>query len=156
LRHGPEASKSDPLYLDTGRAISGDFPSSTRAEMAVHLQVAYVIKSTPKVNIMIAGGPSFVSVKQSLVSGVEWADKYPFDTATFTKATGSDVSKSKLGFNVGLDASYYLSPSLGIGVMARYVAVKVDLPAEGDAVSVNGGGLQAGVGLRLRIPRRSR
>jgi hypothetical protein len=67
-----------------------------------------------------------------------------------TTPTVVAVNESGNGFggNVGADLSTFFSDRYGFGVFVRYLAANVDLPS---AAGVKAGGVQAGVGLRLRF-----
>jgi len=67
-----------------------------------------------------------------------------------TTPTVVAVNESGNGFggNVGADLSTFFSDRYGFGVFVRYLATNVDLPS---AAGVKAGGVQAGVGLRLRF-----
>lgn len=78
------------------------------------------------------------------------------DLATATVVTGTQnlttavttQSKSAIGFNVGGEGNYRLAPNYLLGIFVRYTMGKTDLPAVPD---LKVGGLQAGLGLRLRF-----
>ena len=97
-------------------------------------------------------GPSFFSVNQGLVDSVSWTDSYPYDTASFTKATTSTFSASKVGFEGGADVAYYFSRNIGIGLMAAVAKAEVSgTNSDKTTISVSVGGSTVGAGLRLRF-----
>jgi hypothetical protein len=139
-----------PFFFNTPRALSGTTSPLERSETAVHIQAAYVIASK-RVNVAIAGGPTFFNVSQDLVADAAYTDPYPHDAVTFTSATTSKVSESKLGFNAGVDIGVKLSKSFGVGGLVRFSRASVTFPLANTAsgVSVDVGGLQAGGGVRF-------
>src|SRR5205823_8480707 len=58
------------------RAISGGTPLLERSETAVHVQAAYVISSN-RVDVAVAGGPTFFNVSQDLAADVIAAEPHP-------------------------------------------------------------------------------
>jgi hypothetical protein len=147
-----DASIPHPFYFNQDRTISGSFSPSRRTELAVHVQAAFMIPAGRKVLVTVAGGPSIFNVRQSLVTGVQFSESYPFDTAEFTSADSEEVSKSAVGFNVGIDVAYYFSRTIGVGGLVRYATARVPLGGKSGSLKVDAGGFQAGVGLRVRIP----
>ncbi len=144
------SSVPHPLYFNQPRTITGDATSVTRTERAVHVQVMYLWKSSGALRLAISGGPSFFTVEQELVTDVTVSQSYPYDTATFGSATTTRVKASKAAFNVGADVMWMFTPNMGVGGIARFSKVSVDLDAPGNrTVPVDAGGGYAGGGLRL-------
>jgi hypothetical protein len=141
-----------PFFFNTGRAVAAT-TDLKRSETGVHLQAAYVIPAGRKMLITVAGGPSFFSVTQSLVDSVQFAESYPYDSAALQPVTAANVSKSVTGYNGGVDLGYYFTRAIGVGVMARYAGATASLPVKDGSVSTKVGGFQAGVGVRVRIPK---
>jgi hypothetical protein len=138
-----------PFFFNAPRSISGTAPGLERSEVAAHIQAVYVV-SSGKIDVAIAGGPSWFNLKQDLVTDVAYAETYPYDTAAFTKATTSRVTASKLGFNVGADVGVHFTRNVGAGGIVRFSRASVALAgANGVSVTVDAGGLQVGGGLRL-------
>jgi hypothetical protein len=139
-----------PFFFNTARAISGTTSPLERSETAVHIQAAYVFVSG-RVDVAIAGGPSFFNVSQDLVADATYAEAYPYDTATFSAATVSKVSATKLGFNAGVDVGVKLSKNVGVGGLIRFsrATVNFPLPNTASGVSTDVGGIQASGGVRF-------
>ena len=140
-----------PFYFDAARPISGSTPIE-RSENAVHLQAVWVIPVGRRLLIAPGAGPSFFSVKQTLVQSVSYTESYPYDTATFASASVTQPSASAVGFGASVDVGYYFTRYLGIGGLVRYARATVELPSHDSKVSVDAGGFEAGVGLRIRFP----
>lgn len=139
-----------PFFFNTPRTFTGSASSLERSETGVHVQAAYVV-SSKHVDVAIAGGPTFFNVSQDLVADAAYADVYPYDTVTFTSATVSKVSATKVGFNVGGDVGWKFSKNVGVGGLIRFSRATVNFPLAGAAsgVNVDVGGVQAGGGIRF-------
>lgn len=137
-----------PFFFNRARAVSGDASSLTRDETAVHLQALWMIPTRRRWQLAIAGGPSWFSVGQDLVSDVTVTQTYPYDTATFARATAVHRMRSQIGFNAGADLSYLLRAHVGLGVGITYSHASVPLD---DTVTVDAGGAHVGGGLRFRF-----
>jgi len=143
------ASVPHPFFFRQPRNISGA-TKTTRREIAGHIRGVYLIPGR-RLDVMIFGGPSLFSVRQTLVTDVTYSETYPFDTATFTAAqTTNATAKLATGFHVGLDVGWKLSDNVGIGGMAQFARAKATLTAANNApLKVDAGGLLAGAGIRL-------
>ncbi len=139
-----------PFFFNTPRAISGTTSPLERRETAVHVQAAYVISSR-RIDVAVAGGPTLFTVSQDLVADVAYSETYPYDTATFSSATISKVSATKLGFNAGADVGIKLSRNVGVGGLIRYSRASMNwpLPNAPSGVTADVGGVQAGGGVRF-------
>jgi hypothetical protein len=144
------ASVPHPFFYNTPRSITGPAPGLERTELVTHVQAAYVFTAS-KLDIAVAGGPSFFNVKQGLVTDVAFKETYPYDTATFTSASSQTVTVNKIGFNVSADFGFKLSRNFGIGGLVRYSKASVNFPLAGadSGVTSDAGGVQAGGGVRL-------
>ena len=134
------ASVPSPIRFSSPTIVSLTAPDATRRELGVHLQAVFALPLTDSLMVTIAGGPSIVHLQQGL----------PSVAISGTTPTVVPVNESGNGFggNVGADLSTFFSDRYGLGVFVRYVAANVDLPS---AAGVKAGGVQAGVGLRLRF-----
>lgn len=141
-----EASLPHPLKFNSPRAISGTV-TGDHEETAVHLQIAYIVPVGDKLSVVAFGGPSFFTVKQSVVTAVQFRDEYPYDEATFTGATVETEEEQKTGFNVGVDVGYYFTKNVGVGGIVRFSSATTTFSV-GD---VDAGGALVGGGLRLRF-----
>lgn len=134
------ASVPSPIRFSSPTIVSLPVPDATRRELGVHLQAAFALPLTDSMVVTIAGGPSIVHLQQGL----------PSVAISGTTPTVVAVNESGNGFggNLGADLATFLSDRYGLGVFVRYVAANVDLTS---ASGVKVGGVQAGVGLRLRF-----
>jgi hypothetical protein len=146
---GVTASVPHPFFFRQPRNIEGTTPA-TRREVAGHIQAVYLVPG-PRLDVMIFGGPSLFSVRQTLVTDVVYSESFPFDTATFSSAqTATSTSKTAIGFNAGVDVTWKFSRNVGVGGMARFARAQATLNATNNAaMKVDAGGLLAGGGIRL-------
>jgi hypothetical protein len=142
-----EGTLPHPFFFDRQRPISGTAPG-TREETAVHVNAVYFLPVSPKFQVLVFGGPSFFTVKQSVVGPINYAEAFPYDTVTFTSATVREEKESKVGFNVGADVGFYFSKYIGVGGIVRFSRASIPFSlGERDA-----GGAEVGGGVRIRIP----
>jgi hypothetical protein len=123
-----------PFFFNRARPVEG-VTSGARQEMAVHVDAMWVVPIRPKMTLAIFGGPSFYSVKQTIVSDYDYNQSYPYDDVTLTRVVSADESSSVTGINVG-------------GGLIRFGRASVDTSIG----SLDVGGPEFGVGLRIRIP----
>jgi hypothetical protein len=147
----------DDLRTDAHRPISGSTSGLGHTEHAVHLQAVWRHPINNKLDVAVSAGPTIFSVSQELVSSFAVNEGA---TPTVGTLTVNDASGSSVGFNVGVDALYGLTPRLFAGAFVRYAGGSVDLttprgglepagvPAE---FSLDVGGLQVGAGVRFRF-----
>ena len=136
-----------PFFFNRARAING-VTSGAREEMAVHVNAMWVMPIRPKMTLAVFGGPSFYSVKQTVVSDYDYNQSYPYDDVTLTRVITEDESSSVTGINVGADVGYYFTETIGVGGVIRFGRASVDTSIG----SLDVGGPEFGVGLRIRIP----
>jgi len=140
-----DAQLPHPFVFNQPRSVSGDASGLHRAETAIHVQARWMLDKTRWQTSLVAG-PSWITVDQDLVDDVLVAQAYPYDTATFDGVAKQSVSKSRLGFNAGVDATYWMRPRVGLGVMALYSRAHVPLTA---SAATDAGGMHVTAGLRL-------
>jgi hypothetical protein len=137
-----------PFFFNRARAVSGDASGLTRDETAVHLQALWMMPLRHRWQLALAGGPSWFSVGQDLVSDVTVTQTYPYDTATLAGTTIVHRSRSRVGFNAGADMSYLLRRHVGLGFGMTYSHAAVPLD---DTLTVDAGGPHVSGGLRFRF-----
>jgi hypothetical protein len=135
-----------PFFFNRPRPVSGGVSGLTRDEAAVHVQARWVVPFSGRWQLGIAGGPSWFSVGQDLVSDVTVTETYPFDTATFDRVTSQHRSGSGAGFNGGADLDYMVRPRVGIGIGVTFSRARLVLD---DATTVTAGGAHVSGGLRF-------
>ena len=142
-----------PFFFGRPRTVEGEAPGLSRREVAVHGQLVWMMPAGhPRGwRVAVAGGPSFFTLRQQVVQDITVSEAYPFDTATLATVVSQRVEKSRVGFNVGADLSYMLSPAVGIGTTVMFSRARVPLPTAGHDVIVDAGGAHVGAGLRFRF-----
>jgi hypothetical protein len=145
-----DAQIPHPFFFNTLRPISGELTALQHKERAVHISALYVVPAGTKVDIGLFGGPSSISLKQDFVTDIDYTATYPYDAATFTGAPTETISKSVMGYNVGADVSYRLSPAVAVGGLIRFTGGSATITVgSGNDVDAKVGGLQAGGGIRF-------
>ncbi len=146
------ATVPHPFFFNQPRSVNGEATELKREEMAIHVQVRGVLPVGDRLQVMVFGGPSFFQVTQGVITDFSYTDSYPYDTATFSAATTTDASVSKLGFHVGGDVAFFFTKQVGIGATVQFAGASVLLPTgDGATQSVKVGGGRAGGGLRFRF-----
>lgn len=147
-----DASVPHPFQFNQPRTITGTESGIVHAETGVHLQVQYLVPASSTVHVVLSAGPSWLNVEQEAVTDVVVSQSYPYDTAAFGGAVTKIFKKSGQGFHAGLDIAWMFSRSAGIGGLVRYTRADVDVNiAEGRTLALKAGGVQGGVGLRIRF-----
>jgi len=145
-----------PFFFNRNRAFAGETAGLTQQEDVVHLSAMWVVPASRRIDVRVFGGPSLYRIQRDLVADVIHAeDGYPYDTASFDRATVERVKVDAWGFHVGGDATWMFTQNVGVGAMARFSRAETGLtsPASGESLALRFGGLQFGGGLRLRFGR---
>jgi hypothetical protein len=137
-----------PFFFNRPRAVSGDASGLTREETALHLQASWMVPLRNRLQLALAGGPSWFDVGQDLVTDVTVTQVYPYDTATFAGTTAVRRSHSGIGFNAAADLAYSVRPHVGVGIGVTFSHARVQLD---DATTVDAGGAYVTAGLRFRF-----
>jgi hypothetical protein len=141
-----------PLFFNSPRTGVFSRTDLEHKELGVHIQAAWVMPLNEKISVTVAGGPSFFSVDQSLITGVTTATEVaPFDTVAIASVATTSVSENGVGGNAGVDVTYLVTEQLGGGLFVRWAGGSVDIPANGGTQSLDVGGVQVGIGLRARF-----
>ena len=143
-----EARLPHPFFDTQFREIEGT-SRTTHNETGAHLLIGWMLPVTHRFRVLLTAGPSVLSVRQRFVSGVEFSETYPYDTATFTGATTTSATATAAGFNAGADVFWMLSRHMGAGGLAQVTRARVKSRVDGRTIAVDAGGAQVGAGLRL-------
>ena len=137
-----------PLFFDQKRDVSLSLDGFPYDETAVHIDLVYT-KRKGAWELSAFAGASRIKVEARVVESLSFSQEYPFDTATLTALPGRTVEDSPFGFNVGGGVDYVMG-RFGLGAQLRYSRATAELvPAEGETLEVNAGGLQIAAGVRL-------
>jgi hypothetical protein len=138
-----------PFFDNQFREIEGT-TSTLRGETTAHLLFGWMLPVTDRIGVTVTAGPSFMSVEQTLVTGVQFAETYPYDTAEFTTATTRRATRRATGFNAGADVTWMFSRRIGAGGLVQFTRARARLsPTEGRTIAVDAGGVQAALGIRV-------
>jgi hypothetical protein len=139
-----------PFFANQPRAVSGDAGSVDRIESALHGQLYYDMRPRGAWRVRLFAGPSYFHVDQEVVTDVQADEVYPFDTADVGHAATGRAKGASIGVNAGLDVARMVTRRIGVSGLVRYAFASLDLEApDNRRVSTDGGGLQAGLGLRM-------
>jgi hypothetical protein len=137
------ASVPHPAIFDRFATRELTVDDLKHSQRAVHLSVMWTTPIAEKMDGSILLGPSFIRVKQDLVTGIT----VPAGTQNADAVTAEE-SESAVGFHLGGDVTYAVTPRIGVGGLVRFVIGSVELPSAGD-LSVNG--FEIGGGVRVRF-----
>lgn len=145
------AAVPHPFFFKTPRTVTGTAAGLRREELAAHLQGIYTLHPGANIEVALSGGPSFLQVRQDVVTDITFSDTYPYDAPAFTSAATQRVSANTIGFNAGVDVGLRLSRHAGVGGGVRFSRAVVDLAVAngGGTTAVDAGGAQVAGGLRL-------
>jgi hypothetical protein len=138
------ASIPDPAVHDKLRNVTGTQPDAKHTENTVHLAAIWMMPVAEKLDIGVFGGPSIFSVKQQTITSLSVTEPGPSVNAPLT-----EVSKTTVGINLGVDVQYLITKMIGVGGLARYSWGSADIEGADDKLTV--GGFQIGGGLRVRF-----
>lgn len=145
-------SVPNPFFFNKTRDFSGTSDALTHQEQTVHVSALWRARVSPKIEVGVGGGPSFISLHQDFVKDVEFTEQYPYDTATFSRAVTESVKKSYVGFHVGGDLAWYFTRNIGVSGTVRYSHANADITTPADnAISMKLGGVETTVGVRLSL-----
>jgi hypothetical protein len=142
-----------PLSFNQPRTTSGTASGIDRKETAVHIQVSWTVRAIGGIEFMAFGGPSIFQTEQGLVTKLNLTlanEVYPYDKLSFPGVSTETVKDKVNGYNAGVDMTWRLRKTFGLGVLLRYShGQKNFTPTGGQAVKIETGGLHAGGGLRV-------
>ena len=143
------SSVPHPFFLERPRQVTGDPEGLHREETAIHFQAQYQLPPFGQLHVVLAGGPSLIDVKQTVIIDVNYAEEFPYDTATFTGIDSKRGTGTATGFNAGVDFQWMFNPKLGVGALVRMTKATVDLNVDNRIIQVDAGGTQIAAGIRL-------
>jgi opacity protein-like surface antigen len=143
----------NPLIVNSPRTATASTGDLSHSESTLHLLFAWPFAVSSKFDVVAIVGPSFTHLTQDLVDSVAPVEGAPpFSTVSIGSVAVTSESGWATSINVGFDAIYHVTQTIGAGVLVRYVGGSVDLTTpSGTAVKVDTGGTQIGVGVRYRF-----
>jgi len=141
-----------PTTFNQPRLATKDTPFR-RTESAIHLHAVYVVPVTPRLDVMLTAGPSFISVTQDLVQRIDLTEAGPPFAAVGIGNVATLTRQARArAIHAGADVTWFLTPVVGFGVTARYVTGSLTMPlTDGTPLDIDVGGLQVGWGARIRL-----
>jgi hypothetical protein len=137
------ASIPSPIFFNRPAAVTITAVDAKRTDSNIYFVLVGFVPITNEVELSLFVGPSSTRVKQELISNVT----VPAGTQNVVSTIQSESGTAK-GVNIGADLAYHFLKHLGAGVFIRYNGGSVDLTTLKD---VKAGGLQMGIGARLRF-----
>ena len=138
------ANVPGPLVFDNFRTVTSTISDLDHTERTFYITGTYMIPLTTKFDVGVTFGPAFFSLDQEVPTSVTVTEPGP----TIDQASG-EVSESGVGIHLGVDATYLVTPRIGVGALARYTRGSVDIEGAEEKLTV--GGFQLGVGVRFRF-----
>jgi len=136
----------------TGTALSAK-------ESAIHISIAAVPVRTNRMEVRLMGGPSFFTLKGSMVQDVEYEQTFsalvPQNAININGFSSSEASGSFIGFHVGADFTYFVHRVVGVAGGVRYGQANVEdtEPLSKISQQFRVGSTTAFLGLRFRLGR---
>jgi hypothetical protein len=97
-----------------------------------------------KLDVGVFGGPTIFFVKQDTITSLTVTEPGPTVNAPL-----SEVKKTTVGINFGVDVQYLVANKIAVGGLARYAWGSADIDGATDNLTV--GGFQIGAGIRYRF-----
>jgi hypothetical protein len=141
-----------PTLFNQPRAAAKDVPFE-RSDVAVHGYALFMIPIHPRLDVAVFAGPSFITIKQDIIAGIEVAETAaPFTTVNISNVSVATRKVSTIGLNAGADVTWFLKPIVGVGLTVRYVRGYASTTlTDGTPMDLDVGGLEIGLGARLRF-----
>jgi hypothetical protein len=134
------ASIPDPVFYDRPTTAAATVSDLEHKERSLHLQAIYLAPVSPKIDVAISAGPSFIFVSQDFATAAVGSQGF---APTFKNETGTAV-----GFNVGAQINYLFQPQFGAGLFLGYDGGSLDLPSSAD---MHVGGFRVGLAFQTRF-----
>lgn len=147
-----EVSLPHPFFFGQPRTGRFDVADVGRTEGALHVSAAYLVPTTGHLRISLFGGPSLFVVEQKAIEDVQPNEVYPYDAVNVDTTGISKVSENFVGVHAGVDLTWYATSRIGVGVLARYTTGSKSVSFNGgDNIDLKAGGVQIGLGLRIKF-----
>jgi hypothetical protein len=137
------ASIPSPIFFDRRIVTTSTVSNLEHKERSAALLFGWTTPISDKLDATVTAGPAYIKVFQGLVANVDVVANSQTSTPRPEVQTAT-----KIGFSIGGDITYLVTPRVGVGGVARYLAAKADLASVSD---LKVGGFQVGGGLRVRF-----
>jgi len=135
-----------PIVFNSLKTTTIALTGMRHIERAGYIQFLYRVPvGTSKSDVTLGVGPTVIKVTQDVASAS--ASSVPLRTQDFLPSIETQ-SKNVLGLVASVDFSYMFTRTLGGGLFFRYAGAKADLPS---IPALKIGGIQAGLGIRIRL-----
>jgi hypothetical protein len=146
------ASLAHPFFFSRPRTAETEVLDLDRSELGVHISAAFMVPSTSKLRFIVFGGPSFFNTRLDVAEDIDINETYPYDTVAIAEGTVVEMSETVMGFHAGADVSWYFTDRIGVGGLLRFAQGKKEAAiGEGQPFDLEVGGMQVGVGVRIRF-----
>lgn len=139
-----------PLFFGAPRTVSTTTKDMKSTQTWVSLLAMYTLPTSSKLTIRVFGGPSLALVKHDTVASFTVTETSNVSQPTIGVTKGS-VSKQFIGATGGIDLSFRITTSIGLGGFVRYAGAQANVTG---AESGTLGGLEAGGGLRFSFSKK--
>ena len=146
-----EAEVPHPFFFYFPRMTSGTASGITRRELALHTQVQYWPVIANKFLVRGFFGPTIFDVSHDLVSEIITSERgFDFSEVNIVDHRTIKSDKFALGFNIGIDMSYFMHDHIGLALVVRYSRGTSDVKIDGqDQPVLELGGTHLAGGLRI-------
>ena len=134
----------DPIVFDRPRAVTATQGDAEHTENALHLNAIWMIPVANKLDVGVFGGPTIFMIGQDTISNLTVTEPGPTVTPQV-----SEVSKTTVGINFGVDVQYLVTKKVAVGGVARYAWGSASIDGATEKLGV--GGFQLGIGARYRF-----
>jgi hypothetical protein len=138
-----------PFQFNQYREVDGTADGLDRTETLVALEFSWLVALARRVDMFVFAGPAYINVRQEMATRIQFAESYPYDTATFTGIDTTSMSGGGVGVTAGVDIAYLMTKHVGIGGELRYSYASTTLTPSEQPAKVSLGGLQAAFGARI-------
>jgi hypothetical protein len=141
-----DAQIPDPDFTDSPRFVSASVGSASHSQLALNFSGTWMMPFTDKIDVGFQFGPTIFFVSQELPTGLTVSEPGPI----ITQLNVTSVDSAAVGLHFGADATYLITPRIGVGVLARFLWGSTDLD-DSTSDSLTLGGFQLGAGVRVRF-----
>jgi hypothetical protein len=136
------ASVPDPVFYGRPTTVAADASDLEHKERSIHVQAIWLVPVSPKFDISVSAGPSFIRVSQEL------ATASVASAAQSVAVTRTNESGTAVGVNAAFQGNFMFAPRYGVGIFFGYAGGSLDLP---HAKDFSVGGFRTGVALQARF-----
>ena len=148
-----EVSSPHPFFFGRPRTLSAEIADLERKEFGINVGVVATLRPHRRLQVSAFAGPTFLSLRQDVVTNLNYADVYPYDTISAGSPTTAQRSMNKTVLGAGVDVGVFITRSIGFSAGFETSHSKADVVLSSDAPSsIKFGGVRAKVGAIYRIP----